>query len=85
MGDKETIFTYINLDISNFLIHNSNASRSTEAGLELKKYNTNLFSKLLFYFLQINLYLGDISYFSYRAKRFMKFIFNKIQRKRLES
>ena len=83
LKNKEILFSYINLDIANFLIHTSNASRTIPASLETKRYNDFLFSRLLFYILQINLYLGDSRYFAYRVKRFIKFIFDKKQSKRL--
>lgn len=80
--EENVNFKYIDKDIAEFTLHETNASGTQDAAEEADRYikqknGDSRFNKLIFYFLIILLYSRDPRYFVNRIKRFFRDVFAK--------
>tara|TARA_B100000212_G_scaffold303219_1_gene249939 strand:+ start:838 stop:1641 length:804 start_codon:yes stop_codon:yes gene_type:complete len=74
---KGVVFAYLKEDISNFLIHSNNKSKSINAKKEFLNYfqkhnGKDIINKIFHYLLTIGLYIKDIRFFLYKLNQFIK-------------
>ena len=72
-------FFYLNLDISNFLLHENNASSTISAKNEFKKYRlknkkNNVWAEIEYIYIFTKLYAKDLNYFFYKLNKLYKYL-----------
>ena len=72
-------FSYLNIDVSNFLLHDQNASSSKEAKNEFKKYRlrynkNNFLARIEYIYTVFILYKNDFNYFFYKLNNLYKYL-----------
>jgi len=77
-------FFYINLDISNFLLHENNASSTINAKNEFKNYRlknkkNNFWTEIEYIYIFTKLYSKDLNYFFYKLNKLYKYLTKRIK------
>ncbi len=77
-------FFYINLDISNFLLHENNASSTINAKNEFKNYRlknkkNNFWTEIEYIYIFTKLYSNDLNYFFYKLNKLYKYLTKRIK------
>ncbi len=72
-------FFYLNLDISNFLLHENNTSSTSHAKSEFKQYRlrnkkNNIWGEIEYIYLSLKLYSKDFNYFFYKFNNLYKIL-----------
>ena len=77
-------FFYLNLDISNFLLHENNASSTINAKNEFKNYRlknkkNNFWTEIEYIYIFTKLYSKDLNYFFYKLNKLYKYLTKRIK------